>query len=430
MNTVTAKSRFKFRPRVWLQRLHLWASLTLGIVLLVTTTSGSIALFHQEVDQALDSKYYQVTPGKLISFEEAGKIIKKAYQTEPVHEVIRANENAPYYANVGVDFDKKVYVDPGTGQINGVKSDSGTFMGFFAKLHTSLFLGDVKFKFPKWLPEWMQKWIGEDLASLVLKIVALSLGIMVITGAVLWFPGIKKMAYSFKLRLNGSSYLRQYDWHKILGFIALPFLGMWGLTAMNFYEPFHPIIEKVWYSATFANVQPAPENLKSEAKNKTIKDQISIARLREIALKELPVGSSIINLGVPDLSAKFKDKATEQEARESTITIWGSKGLDPYKFSEYPGQYGVTIDQYSGKVLDKNEARLAVFGSNVFENWFYPIHAGIAVPWWARIVWFVFGLIPLFLAVTGIRMYLIKRGGRVAKKREQQITPVIVGAND
>ncbi len=418
MNT---KPSFKFRPRVWLQRIHLWATLTLGMLLLVTTTSGSIALFHQEIDQMLDEKYYKVTEGKTISFAEAAAIIKKAYPTEPVYEIIRAAENAPYHASVGFDNQKTVYVDPGTGLINGVKSDTATFMGFFAKLHTALFLGDVKLTFPQWIPEWLQKWIGETLADLVLKIVALTLSIMVLSGAVLWFPGLKKIAYSFKLRRTGSVYIRQYDWHKILGFTALPFLAMWGLTAMNFYEPFRPLIQKAWYGITFASVQPAPENLKSETKNKTSKDQISMARLQEIAIKELPVGSRIINLGTPDLNIKFKDEEAEKVAREQTITVWGSKGLDPYQFSEFPGQYGVTIDQYSGKVLDKNETRLAVFGSNVYENWFYPIHAGIAVPWWARLIWFAFGLIPLFLAITGIRMYLIKRAKRSESLRKRII---------
>ena len=424
------KFKLKFKPRVWMQRLHLWASLTVGIILLVTTTSGSIALFHHEVDQALEPMYYKVTPGPAVGFGQAWATIKKAHPNEPVHDVIRANETAPYYASVGVDYDKKVYVDPGTGQINGVKGEGGSFIGWFAKLHTSLYLDGVKFAYPKWVPEWTQKWIGENLSQLVLKIVSLGLGLMVVTGAVLWWPGIKKLAYGFKLRRNKSTYIRQYDWHKILGFAALPFLGMWALTAMNFYQPFSPVIKNVWLTTAFASEQAAPEDLKSEAKGKTVSDQISISKLQQIAQKELPIGATIINLGVPDLSAKFKDKDVEKEARAATITVWGSKGLDPYKFSEYPGQYGVTVDQYSGRVLDKNQSRIDTsIGANIYENWFYPIHAGITVPWWARTVWFAFGMIPAFLAVTGIRMYAIKRKGRLAKKYAR-LEPVMAGADD
>ena len=422
------KFKLKFKPRVWMQRIHLWSSLTLGIVLLVVTISGSLALFHPEVDRLVQPKFYQATPGPAISFEQAWQTIKKAHPNEPVGEVIRANQNAPYYASIGVDRDKTAFVNPGTGQINGVKGDGGTFMGWFAKLHTSLFLDGVKFAYPRWVPEWVQKWIGEDLAALVLKITALSLTFMVFTGAVLWWPGIKKMAYAFKLRRNGSTYIRQYDWHKIVGFVGLPFLAMWAITASNFYDPFKPLIHQAWFTLTTAKVMPAPEGLKSDSKNKTAADQISIPKVREIALKALPQGATIINLGVPDLSAKFKNKDAEKEARESTITVWGSYGLDPWKYGDYPGNYGVTIDQYSGKVLDNNEARLASVGANIYENWFYPIHAGIAVPWWARTVWFAFGMLPTFLAVTGIRMYLIKRQGRL--KKRVGFGPIMVGADD
>jgi uncharacterized iron-regulated membrane protein len=414
----TARTRFGFRPRVWLQRIHLWATLTFGLILLVVTTSGALALFHHEVDQALEPKYYKVTPGPAIGFEQAWKTIKRAHPNEPVSDVIRANDTAPYYARIGVDNDKSVYVDPGTGQINGVKGVGGTLMGWFANLHTSLFLNEAKFPYPAWTPEWIKKWIGESLGELLLKLTALALGLMVISGAVLWWPGIKKMAYSFKLRRQGSVYVRQYDWHKIIGFVGLPFLAMWGLTAMNFYEPFHPIIEKTWLTATFANVQLPPDDLKSDFKGKTAKDQLSILELRTIAERELPQGSKIINLGVPDLSAKFKDKDAEKAAREQTVTVWGSHGLDPWKYGEFPGNYSVTIDQYSGKVLDTNAKRLdSSWGANIFENWFYPIHAGIAVPWWARFIWFTFGMLPLFLAVTGMRMYLLKRGQRIKKRR-------------
>lgn len=419
MATISAKPVRKFwmKHRVLMQRVHLWASLTLGVALLVVTTSGSIALFHHDVDRLLEPSYYQVTPGEAISHEEAWAVIKKAYPDERVHEVIRANDKSPYYASVGADFDKTVYVDPGTGQINGVKTNNQTVMGWFATLHTSLFLGKVELKYRAWLPEWVKTWIGANLAELFLKITALALALMVITGAILWWPGIRKMAYSFRIRNKGSSYIRNFDYHKVLGFIALPFLAMWALTAMNFYEPFHPWIENAWLGVTLANVAPAPEDLVSDAMNKTASDQLTVSELLEIARRELPEGSRIINLGIPDLNITFADEEAEKAAREQTITVWGSKGLDPWTFSEYPGNYGVTIDQYSGEVLDKNEERLAVIGSNIYENWFYPIHAGIAVPWWARTLWFVFGMIPLFLAVTGLRMYLIKRKGRVAKQR-------------
>src|SRR5581483_10011540 len=89
------------------------------------------------------------------------------------------------------------FVDPGTGRYLGYYDEDKTLWGWFATLHYSLFSDKIKFAYPAWVPEWLKTWLGESLADLLLKNAALELFILVITGAYLWWPGIKKLATGF-----------------------------------------------------------------------------------------------------------------------------------------------------------------------------------------------------------------------------------------
>jgi uncharacterized iron-regulated membrane protein len=77
----------------------------------------------------------------------------------------------------------------------------------------------------------------------------------------------------------------------------------------------------------------------------------------------------------------------------------------------YSGDVLVYVNAYDGadvKVVDASHDRpLAnTFYAKVFE----PAHFGWLVNGWWRLVWLVFGLTPLALAVTGLSTWLFRRG--------------------
>jgi uncharacterized iron-regulated membrane protein len=399
------------RLRPALQKLHLWASLLVGLFLVVVTTSGVAALYELEVNKLVYSHLYHATPSETtVSLDEARVIVQHAFPDYSINDaVVKPNEAYLFYVESPDDVHKNVYLDPGTGKINGTYQPEHTVMGWLAHLHYTLLADKVEFSYAETTPQWIQDWVGLTLSDLLLKIISLAFFLMVLTGAYLWWPGIKKMAYGFKLRLGKSQYIKHYDWHKILGFASLPFLLMWAVTALNFYTPFQPAIKNIWHTVTFS--QPAPEF--DEFKSTLIPGQniISDERAKAIAATLLP-------------NARFVSYSPPTEP-DGTVSLWLARGVDPYAYGEWPGNVNVLLDAYSGEVLYNSTEDANNWAADFYNNWFFPLHAGIVVPWWARTLWAVFGLVPLFLAITGTSMWWIKRKGRIEKQtRESSLQTV------
>jgi uncharacterized iron-regulated membrane protein len=387
------------KPRVLLQRLHLWATLLVGAFLLIVTTTGSVALFRHEINILAFPTLYQVTPSSQpVGIDEARAVAQAAFPKEHVETTIRARETEPYLFYVGENPQRTVTVDPGTGKLNGSFIPEQTFVGFLAKVHYTLLSDKIEFKYPAWIPEWIQKTLGANLGEFVLKIIAFALLVMVLTGAVLWYPGIKKLALAFRLRLKRSEYIRQYDWHKIIGFVSLPFLAMWALTALNFYEPWNGWIKTAWYTITFSSEASTPPEVKSKPSDAT---PISASRAARIAQNAVPE-ARLISVSLP-------------HEKDGAVDVWMARGVDPYAYGEWPGNVNLKLDQYTGIVLDNSLKHNSSWAADLYNNWTYPLHAGIAVPWWARLVWFAFGMLPLILAYTGLRMWWLKRRARLQK---------------
>jgi uncharacterized iron-regulated membrane protein len=396
--------RKPWRPRVVLQRLHLWATLLVGAFLLVVTTTGSVALFRHELNRLTFPALYTVTPAdQPVSMDEARGVAQDAFPKDHVEHTVRARDTEPYLFYVGEDPQRTVTVDPGTGKLNGSFIPDQTFVGLMAKIHYTLLSDKIEFNYPAWVPEWTKQWLGENLGDFVLKIVAFALLVMVLSGAVLWFPGIRKMTLAFKLRLRKSEYIRQYDWHKIVGFVSLPFLAMWALTALNFYEPWNGLIKSAWYTVTFSSQISEPPEVKSTPANTPA---LTATQAAEIATRTVP-DARLVSVGLPD-------------EKDGVVDIWMARGVDPYAYGEWPGNVNLKLERFSGAVLDNSLQHTSSWGADVYTNWTYPIHAGIAVPWWARLVWLGFGLVPLVLAYTGLRMWWLKRR---ARKTRQPLEP-------
>jgi uncharacterized iron-regulated membrane protein len=396
MASVSTKSAtaFRIKPRSVLQKLHLWSALIVGLFLVVVTTSGVAALYELDLNKLFYSHLYHATASaEPVSLDEARVTVQAAYPDYTIADaVVKPNEAYLFYVTSPDDEHVNIYVDPGTNRLNGSYQPEHTVMGWLAHLHYTLLADKIELPYAETTPQWVKDWVGLTLSDLLLKIISLAFFVMVLTGAYIWWPGVKKLAYNFKLRLGKSAYIKHYDWHKILGFISLPFLFMWAVTALNFYTPFQPVIKTIWHTVTFSKAVPEPDEFKSTIiANKTT---INSETAKKIALETLP-------------GARFVSYSPPIEA-DGTVSLWLAQGLDPYAYGEWPGNINLLLDAYSGEVL-YNSAAQSNWSSYLYNNWFFPLHAGTVVPWWARIFWAVFGLMPLFLAITGVSMWWIKR---------------------
>lgn len=411
---VKAKPSLRRKFHVAMQWLHRWATFILGILLLVTTISGAIALYEFDLNRLSHPALYHATPSAtLLSLDAIHEAFVAGIATEP------ALQNA-YFADMIADdtdayhvylFDKdddtyygQAFVDPGTGKYLGYYNDEHTIWGWFADLHYSLFADTILFTYPEWVPEWLSTLIGASLADFLLKLSALSLLILVITGAYLWWPGIKRFATGFRIRPNAKGFVWHYDWHKVIGVISLPFLLMWAVTGLNFYSPFAEGISAIWHTVTFST---APVEEEEELHSTPADGPMITAELaKELALAAAP-GAQFISI---DMAEDISD----------TVNVWLSQGIDPYEYGEFPGQVYVQLDAYSGEVLYNGVDEADNFWHYLYEWWFYPIHAGVSVSWPVRLIWLFFGLTPAFLAFTGVMQWWLRRQKRLALHARQQ----------
>jgi len=400
------------RVRQTMQKWHLWATLFVGLFVLAVTTTGVAALFVQEVQRATHAHLYRITPGPPVGLDAA---LASARAAHPDLEM-RTGVNKPGdpYLIYGRTKDETprsfdIYVDPGTGRVNGALEPERTVMGWLAHTHFHLVGEEVKLPYPQGTPVWVKTWIGETLSELLMKLTALALMVMVLTGVYIWWPKLSGWKTAFRVRKSPRQYIRDLDWHRLVGIASLPFLFMWALTGLNFYEPFRPAIQKVWYTVTLAGEAPA----KSEPPRSVPRPgqaPITAAQARTIAEQRVPEG--IFMSYNPPLKA------------DDPVTVWMSVGFDTYREAEWPGNVRLLLDAYSGRVLLDGREEQRSWGARVYDSWFYTTHGATYVPWPIKLLlWGGFGLTPLFLALTGLRIWWHKRRTRLradSQKRARQ----------
>jgi uncharacterized iron-regulated membrane protein len=240
-----------------------------------------------------------------------------------------------------------------------------------------------------------------NLARFVLGITATSLLVMVVTGAYLWWPGVRKLALAFKLRLGKNRYIVHNDLHKIIGFAALPFLLIWALTGLYF--EYYDQFRLVWYGITFTEAPAEPAEITSMPNGQP---PLTADATGQRAVAAVP-GATLISVSMP-----IDDTGV--------YSVWVQRGTDPYAYSAWPGNIDLQIDQYSGQVLHNGLNRIHNASTMIFEGWLFGLHTGWFADWRVRLVWIGFGLAPLALAVTGMSMWWMKRR---AWRRRQLAAP-------
>jgi uncharacterized iron-regulated membrane protein len=405
-STPARKRRSRRRVRRTLSKIHRWASFATGIALLVVVLSGVALVYAPEIDKALAPELYRATPTDTpIPPERAVQIVREELPDFGPADVIL---NRGVYEVMDADYLKQAHVDPGTGRLLGVGTHDGGVMGFLANLHMCALSCEGS---PGYLP-WLAApvpWLGSDVAvigndgltwgGLILGAMGLVLLLLCVSGIVIWWPGLRDWARGWKVRRGKGRYATNYDLHKVVGMAAIPFLLMWAITGAGF--EFRQV-GQVWYALLPGS---APAETEEVFESTPVKGRtVSMAEARAIAAETLP-GARMTSISVPDRS----DPA-------SAYHVWMADGIDPYAYGTWPGATEVTVDRYSGKAEVTYGEPGAPLSRVLWENWNYPVHAGVPVNGWWRTIWLVVGLSPLLLAITGVATWVMRRRMRGRKR--------------
>ncbi len=368
------------KTRRIISKIHLWLSMIAGVFIVLIGLTGSLLVFEPELNSMLHPDLYKVTEGKKVTYQQALQAVSEAHpkgQIDRVYTPSEPNARGVYLFRLQEGEEQlNIFVDPGTGYINGTLGEKAIF-NLITEFHEKLLLNDFN---------------GEQIIGMI----GFIFFFITLSGVYLWWPGIKKWARGFSLRRNANSYVRQYDLHKVIGGVSIPFLLVVSLTGALF--AYDEMIFG-WFGAK-AKVMPPEEQLISKA---LPSGKLPLDELFSMAEKEVPQGT-LMQVRMP--------KKVESGNQEGAVEFRISNSYDPGN-----GNVKVWLDQYSGKVVGKLDPH--VNSGLMYQTWHLPLHTGSFGGLFTKILYAIGGLTPSILMFTGIYMWWYKKKNKNKRKKQK-----------
>jgi len=222
--------------RVWLRRaafqIHLWTGLALGLYIVVLSLTGSALVYRRELNVwlAAPRPTYDASRHRL-SKAELEATAHRAYPgytiTRLGDRVTRRNPTIEIWLERAGDKKERLF-DPYTGEELGDAVTKGELaLIWLARLHDEL-LFDREGKY----------WNGALSGLMTL---------LVITGAVVWWPGITRWRRSLGVKVNGGWKRFNWDLHSAMGLWLFFFMLIWGVSGvyLGIPEPFSNFVDAI-----------------------------------------------------------------------------------------------------------------------------------------------------------------------------------------
>lgn len=221
------------RPqRVWLRRalmqIHLWVALTIGVYVIVISVSGSAVVFRREFNQWLVPRTVSAV-GVRMTEQELRDAAQRAYPDYAIAEIReqRRPERPVLVAlKRGGAVSERLF-DPYTGEDLGHSYPPALrFVEWLVDLHDNLLAGRT--------------------GRIVNGVGGLLVMALLLTGAVIWWPGKAHWRRSLVVRRPFNAHRFVWHLHSFIGFWAFTLLLIWAATAVYFAfpEPFEKTIDR------------------------------------------------------------------------------------------------------------------------------------------------------------------------------------------
>jgi uncharacterized iron-regulated membrane protein len=357
-----------------LQIIHLWIGLVAGALFCLSGLSGSVLVFDDELDAYFNSEIWHIEPQSgPIRLNEATDKIQSVFPNRPLLYARlprEPNHSIEYW--IGGEEPQRVYINPWSLDILGVRGEYAGLLGFLNDLHVHLLAG-------------AQGSFANGLLGLVLLI-------MVLIGLWLAWPGWRRLLKTLRIPRKGPRVVRWFTMHRSVGLILWPLLFISALTGATMV--FHKQTNAALIALFGGPGLPKPPQVKLSASRPALKSPDELLKTAESVM--------------PDASATW----IQFPSRPSAPFIVRLRYLD----DPHPnGTSYVALDVATGEVLMNFNANHAGIGQQIADLK-YPLHIGTALGLPGRIVMLVAGLAPTLLFVTGVYTWWRKR-----QKRDTQL---------
>ena len=380
---------------------HRWLGLITGLVVVILSLTGCLFVFHQEISDWVrhDTFYADEVPANQETLP-VSELQAKAADTLGIDRLPygittyknpEKNWSAMLYKG-GVDswtyfgmmeVYKTAYINPYTGEIEGIVNEKHDFFQIMKGIHWSLLLATP---------------IGQPIVvwSTVIFL------ILLISGMILWWPKKWNRAgkqKSFKIKW-GSTWRRvNYDLHNVLGFYFLLIAVIIGFTGLYWY---FPSAKKSLHFLGTGDFKLPPEEHKEYVSAGTREDgpespmQVSYRK----AWNQNP-GADHINLISP---------------ADSNATILATIYPDGQTYYEH---FHMNFDQYTGALIAEEDYESKNAGQKLIAM-NYDIHVGAIGGLPGKIIAFLASLVCASLPITGFIIWWDRKKRKWAMEKNRR----------
>jgi uncharacterized iron-regulated membrane protein len=362
------------RKRLW--QFHSWLGLIAGLGLIVIGLTGSLLIFHDEIEAALNPGIVSVTPmpaGRL----PASELLVSAHRQLPDHEVV-----GWLYQLDEPDHADLLYVRKhGAPEwlIATVNAYTGQLLAS-PRLGTETFTG--------WILDLHYQFLADHTGLLIAGFLAFGLFLLGLTGIYLYRDFWKTF---FTFRWRRSRRILFSDIHKFIGITSVAFNLILGFTGA--YWNFTHIIGH-WIQG---------------------EDDGKPASAIRLYAEPLNLDALVTDTGrrIPGYRARFVSLPSETDR---PITFFGQA---PGHFLTSPYGSTVSYDSQTHVFKEAHDIRQAGLCSRIADT-FTPLHYGTFGGLPVKILWCLGGLTPGALAITGFVMWRLR-----ARKSRTASTEVV-----
>jgi uncharacterized iron-regulated membrane protein len=381
---------------------HRWTALILGLLIVIVSTSGALVVYAPEMLRAGNADLFHTTQSATpVGFSTAIEAVKTS---DPEFEPAEIALKDGVFILAGGESENTYFVDAGTGELNGQNNIYGGVIGFLENLHDCGLTCEGYAGYTPWLsspspvasigPFAEMSW-----GALLLAISALALVLLAVSAPFIWWPGLRKWRNAFRLRWRKGRFARDFDLHNVIGIVAVVPLMIWGLTGLNFEVPG---FRAVWDTVTGGQTPP-DDNYTMEA-SANPGEPITLDQAMDAAKKRFP-GATVTWVGMPSEDAEFYSI----DVLDGGPNLWAHN-------ADYEGNRSVGVDAFDADNVRVFLGRPPTVSNAIADEWAQPaVHYGIAVNGYWRALWFVLGMAPLLLMLTGLSTWLYRR--RVRRRR-------------
>ena len=353
--------------------------------MLVECVTGSILVFRPEIERFANRGDFQVTDGEDIGVDAAADAALADREGSVLNDVSLpgGDESGGMYVVGLYDVDglyHRALVDPGSGEVTNDDYKVPWLIQEMADLHfelnsTSVFgLSGIQ----------AQAWLG------------LFFLVIMLTGFYVWYwPRMRAWADIFRIRRNRGRYRWHLDLHNAVGLVTL--LPLLVITVTGIWFGYPSQVAKAYDVATLGayDTDVTEEVAVSQP---TGEEPIGLDRALEIARDvgvvdvQFITGTGGSPVGVYDVSGYIDSSAIGM--------LGGERFVDLH------------IEQYTGEILEVHDPADESGVQRGLDEWAAELHFGSFGGIGVQLLWFLVGLGPAVLVVTGVVMWINRRNVR------------------